>query len=665
MKFKLVSEFKPAGSQPEAIKKIIENFRTGIKNQTLLGVTGSGKTFTMASVIASLNRPALVMSPNKVLAAQLYSEFKTFFPHNHIEYFISYYDYYQPEAYIPQTDTYIEKDASINEHIDRLRIKATSSILNFRDTVVVASVSAIYNIGSPENFSKFSFLIKTGDSFKRSEFTERLVEMGYERNDMDFKRGNFRIRGQYVDIFPSDSDTFIRLYTSDVIEKIEEINPMNINTLSEHREFLLSPTSHFTTDINDIESAISDIEKELEQRYNELIKQGKPLYAERLKQKTRYDIEMLRASGFCHGIENYSRHLSHRPAGSRPLCLMDYFPKDYILFIDESHIAVPQIRGMYEGDRSRKKTLIDYGFRLPSALDNRPLKFDEFESIRPDTVFVSATPGPYELTLSKENIVEQIIRPTGLLDPVIEIHPYKNQMIKLMDEIKKRAEKKERTLILTLTKKTSEDLSKFFNEKAIKAKYIHSSMDTMERLEVIEKFRNGEFDALVGINLLREGIDIPEVSLVAILNADSSGYLRNRTTLIQIAGRAARNSCGKVMLFADTMTDAIKEAVSETERRRSIQIAYNKNHKITPKTIKKKFVIYEELKKTRDKNTVKSIEEIYSNITANNYSDIIEQLEKQMKDAADNLNFELAIEIRNRLNILKEMRASNRKQNLA
>jgi excinuclease ABC subunit B len=655
-KFKLVSDFKPKGDQPKAIKKIVENLKKGVRNTVLLGVTGSGKTFTMANIIAELNRPALIISPNKVLAAQLYSEFKTFFPHNHIEYFISYYDYYQPEAYIPQTDTYIEKDASINEHIDKLRLKATSSVLNFRDTIVVASVSCIYNIGSPANFKKFSFLITKGMKFSRVDFTRRLVSMGYTRDDLEFKRSTFRLRGSIIDIFPSDSDTFIRIETSNKIEKILEVEPINFNPIRELKEYIISPTSHFITDIYDIEKAIETIKQELEERYNELKTQGKDLYAERLKQRTLYDIELLKTTGFCHGIENYSRHLSQRPPGSRPICLLDYFPDDYILFIDESHISIPQIRGMYEGDKSRKQTLIDYGFRLPSALDNRPLKFEEFEELRPNTVFVSATPGPYELSISKD-VVEQIIRPTGLVDPEIEVHPYKDQINYLIDEIKKRIEKKERTLVLTLTKKMSEDLSSFLNQKQIKSRYIHSSMDTLERLDIIEKFRKGDFDVLVGINLLREGIDIPEVSLVAILNSDVSGFLRNKTTLIQIAGRAARNACGKVILFADEITDAMKEAIEETNRRRKIQIEYNQKHKITPQTIKKNFVVYEELRKQKNKNAVKVIEEIEKNINPQNLDNVIEELEKEMRNAADNLNFELAIELRDRIKMLKEMKA--------
>ncbi|MGC9070029.1 MAG: excinuclease ABC subunit UvrB [Elusimicrobiales bacterium] len=656
MKFRLVSQFKPKGDQPKAIKRIVENFKKGIKNQVLLGVTGSGKTFTMANVIAELNRPALIISPNKVLAAQLYTEFKTFFPENHVEYFISYYDYYQPEAYIPQTDTYIEKDASINEQIDKLRIKATSSVLHFRDTIVVASVSCIYNIGTPQNFESFSFLIYSGMSFNRIDFTNRLVRMGYLRDDINFKRLTFRIRGNYIDIFPSDSDTFIRVEFDSKIKSISEYDPLNISEIKKLKEFILSPASHFVIEQDVIEKAVKSIREELNDRYNELLSKGKEVYAERLKQRTLYDIEMLLTTGYCHGIENYSRHLTQRPPGSRPMCLLDYFPDDYILFVDESHIAIPQLRGMYEGDRSRKQTLIDYGFRLPSALDNRPLKFEEFDMIRSQTCFVSATPGPYELSISGGNIIEQIIRPTGLVDPEVEICPYKQQITKLINEIDGRIKKDERVLVLTLTKKTSEDISRFLSDKGIRSSYIHSSMDTLERIDIIERFKKGEFKVLVGINLLREGIDIPQISLVAILNADVSGYLRNETTLIQIAGRAARNRCGKVILFADTITNAIKNAVREMERRRRIQIDYNKKHRITPKTVEKAFVTYEEIKKQNTKKIINTYERIYSNISLNNIDSLIEELEAEMKKAADNLDFELAIELRDRIKALKEMK---------
>lgn len=656
MRFKLVSPFKPKGDQPKAIKKIVENFKNGVRNQVLLGVTGSGKTFTMANVIAQLQKPTLVISPNKVLAAQLYSEFKSFFPYNHVEYFISYYDYYQPEAYIPETDVYIEKDAKINEQIDKLRLKATSSVLHFPDTIVVASVSCIYNIGSPKNFERFSFLLHKNMSIERKALTERFVEMGYIRDEINFKRGTFRIRGNIIDIFPSDSDTFIRIELDQMIKTISEYDPINITKIAEHKEFILSPVSHFISDQDTIKIAIQSIKAELEERYNELIKEGKTLYAERLKQRTLYDIELLQTTGYCHGIENYTRHLTQRPPGSRPICLLDYFPEDYILFIDESHIAIPQLRGMYEGDRSRKQTLVDYGFRLPSALDNRPLRFDEFESLRPPTCFVSATPGPYELSISGKYIVEQIIRPTGLVDPEVEIHPYKNQITKIIEEVNERIKRNERTLILTLTKKTSEDLARYFNERGIKAAYIHSSLDTLERIDIIEKFRKGIYPVLVGINLLREGIDIPEISLVIILNADVSGFLRSETTLIQIAGRAARNRCGKVILFADQISKAMKDALKEMERRRKIQLEYNKKHKITPQTIIKEYKVYEELKKQKQSATVREMEEIFLQIKSRDINELIKELEVEMRKAADELNFELAIELRDKIKELKEMK---------
>jgi excinuclease ABC subunit B len=651
-KFKLVSPFTPAGDQPKAIKNIVEKYKKNAMNQILLGVTGSGKTFTMANIIEKLNIPALIISPNKVLAAQLYSEFKTFFPHNNVEYFISYYDYYQPEAYIPQTDTYIEKDASINENIDKLRLKATSSILNSKATIVVASVSCIYNIGSPDMFSKSCFYIKKGDRINRKELTEHLISMQYDRNELDFSRGTFRLRGNFIDIFPSDSDFYLRIKFSDVIEAIEKIDPIT-QGLIENMEFdIIYPSTHFISDKTSIEKAVSSIRIELEGRYRELISQGKTLFAERLKQRTLYDIEMLLNAGYCHGIENYSRHLTGKKEGERPLCLLDYFKDEYILFIDESHVTIPQIRGMYEGDRSRKKTLVDFGFRLPSAMDNRPLNFEEFEKIRPKTIFVSATPGKYEMEISKKEITEQIIRPTGLIDPEVTIYPLKDQIKNLIAEIKKVIAKKERALVLTLTKKNAEDLSNYLEKQNIKSAYIHSTMDTFERLEIIEKFKNGEFDVLVGINLLREGIDIPQISLVAILNADNEGFLRSETTLIQISGRAARNKCGKVLIFADIITKSIKNAINEMDRRRKLQLNYNKKMGITPKSIEKKYISYEELRKKQKEVEIQDFENIFSKISRN---DLIEELTEEMKNAADNLDFEKAALIRDKIKELKEM----------
>ena len=656
-KFKLVSPFEPKGDQPAAIKALCEGINAGKANQTLLGVTGSGKTFTAASVINKLNRPALIISPNKVLAAQLYSEFKTFFPENAVEYFVSYYDYYQPEAYIPSSDTYIEKDASINDHIDKLRLKATSAILTRRDTIVVASVSCIYNIGSPDNFSKLCLHVRVGAAYDRRELTKRLVAIQYDRNETELARGTFRMRGGVMDVFPADMETAYRLTLGYTIESIKEINPLTGDTLREHKEAIIYPATHFVAEPRELERAIAAIEAELAVRLKELSASGKLLEAQRIEQRTRYDLEMIRQTGYCHGIENYSRHLSGRPAGERPLCLLDYFPKDFLLFMDESHVSAPQIRGMYHGDRSRKTTLVDFGFRLPSALDNRPLKFDEFEALRPATVFVSATPGPYELALcGTENIVEQIIRPTGLVDPDVQILPAQGQIKALIGEIEKRSVKKERSLVLTLTKKTAEDLSEFLAEKNIRAKYIHSSMDTLQRLDILRDFRKGDFDVLVGINLLREGLDIPEVTLVAILNADNEGFLRSETTLVQISGRAARNLTGKVILFADRETGSMKRALGEMARRRVKQLAYNKEHNIKPETIRKKLHEFDELHTQEKRAAFRLVGAVASaDVTKDNIKGIMKELERQMKDAADNLNFELAAELRDRLLELRDM----------
>jgi len=659
MKFKLCSPFKPAGSQPEAVEALCGGLEAGKASQTLLGVTGSGKTYTMAAVIEKMQRPALVLSPNKVLAAQLYSEFKTFFPENAVEYFVSYYDYYQPEAYIPATDTYIEKDAAINDHIDKLRLKATTSILTRPDTLVVASVSCIYNIGSPDNFHNLCLYLKKGQKINRKEITSFLTKIHYERNDVEFTRGAFRLRGPDIDIFPADSETAWRINLSDRILSIKEMDPLTCAVSGEAPEAWIFPATHFISTEEETERAVGSIEKELAETLKELKTKGKLLEAERLEQRVRYDLEMIKQVGYCSGIENYARHLTFRPAGSRPECLLDYFKDDYLLFIDESHVTVPQIRGMYEGDRARKETLVNFGFRLPSAMDNRPLRFGEFEEMRPRTVFVSATPGPYELAQSGEGgVVEQLIRPTGLVDPAVRILPVSGQIQKLSEEIKKRSAKKERTLVLTLTKKTAEDLSAYLAEKGIKARYMHSSMDTMERLDILEAFRKGEFDALVGINLLREGLDIPEVTLVAILNADNEGFLRSETTLIQISGRAARNSCGEVILFADVMTGSIKRAVSEMDRRRKAQTAYNLEHNIKPKSIVKEFVRYDELHNSEKKKTFAVAEQfpVYSRETPKrSLKEIAAVMEKRMKEAADNLNFELAADLRDRLTELRDM----------
>jgi excinuclease ABC subunit B len=655
-RFKLVAPFKPSGDQPAALAALAAGVKAGKANQTLLGVTGSGKTFTVAALVEKLQRPALVISPNKVLAAQLYSEFKTFFPDNAVEYFVSYYDYYQPEAYIPATDTYIEKDSSINDHIDKLRLKATTSILSRRDTLVVASVSSIYNIGSPENFSEMCLTIKKGQKLDRKELTRQLVKINYERNEVEFTRGRFRLRGGHLDIFPADAETAWRVELDEAVESIKEIDPLTGDAIRELGEIWVFPATHFVSTGAEIEKAASAIEAELAQRLAALKGAGKLLEAERLSQRVRYDLEMIRQTGYCAGVENYARHLADRPAGSRPDCLFDYFKDDFLLFIDESHVTVPQIRGMYEGDRARKQTLVDFGFRLPSALDNRPLKFDEFEAIRPSTIFVSATPGPYELkNCGKDDIVEQIIRPTGLVDPEVKILPVTGQIKALTAEIEKRAVKKERTLVLTLTKKTAEDLAAYLGEKGLRAKYMHSDMDTLERLDILGAFRKGEFDALVGINLLREGLDIPEVTLVAILNADNEGFLRSETTLIQISGRAARNLCGEVILFADRITGSMERAMAEMTRRRTKQVAYNKAHNIKPASIVKKFVEFEELRTQAKRQGLNVAEPLPRNFPKSGVKALAAEIESRMKDAADNLNFELAVELRDRLYELREM----------
>jgi excinuclease ABC subunit B len=658
-KFKLISPFKPAGDQPKAIDKLIKNIRHDQARQTLLGVTGSGKTFTMANVIERLNRPALIMSPNKVLAAQLYSEFKQFFPENAVEYFISYYDYYQPEAYIPQTDSYIEKDASINDHIEKMRLKATNSLLSRRDTIVVASVSCIYNIGSPENFQKLRIFLKRGELLTRVEFTKHLIKILYERSETEFLAGNFRIRGAFIDIFPPYSQNALRINIEGRnIKTIQEIHPITGDVIHELEEVWISPAKQFVSSEDGFQEALDNIRGECAARVKFFEETGKPLEAHRIKQRTAYDLEMLSQTGFCSGIENYSRQLEHRAPGSRPYCLFDYFKRydDFMVIVDEAHVAVPQIRGMYNGDKARKQMLIDFGFRLPSALDNRPLKFEEWEKMLPSTVFVSATPGPYELTVSADNIVEQIIRPTGLTDPPVILRPTEGQIHDLLARIQEKVKKGQRSLVLALTKKNAEDLSSFLLEKGIKARYLHSDIDALERIDILKEFTRGVFDALVGINLLREGIDIPQVGLVAILDADNEGFLRNATTLIQISGRAARNVEGEVVLYAQKKTPSIEYALSEMERRRAMQEAYNKEHKITPKTIEKAEVELEEFE-NRSKSSGLGLIHTLSEVLpqAKNIPMMIKDLERQMGNAADNLNFELAAELRDRLFELKDM----------
>lgn len=657
-KFKLVSKFKPAGDQPKAIDALTNNILAGKTRQTLLGVTGSGKTFTMANVITRLNRSTLILSPNKVLAAQLYGEFKQFFPENAVEYFISYYDYYQPEAYIPQTDTYIEKDSAVNEHIDKLRLKATTSLLTRKDVIVVASVSCIYNIGSPDSFREMRIYVKKGAEMTRSQLSGRLIKIQYHRDEMEFTSGNFRMRGPFTDIMTPYSQNALRVeIAGKTIAHIYEIHPITGNVLAELDEAWIYPAKHFVATDEDTQSAIDNIRRDLDLRHAELLKMGKELEAYRLKQRTEYDLEMLQQAGFCPGIENYSRYIDGRKPGERPACLLDYFKKydDFLMMVDESHVSLPQVRGMFNGDRARKQMLVDFGFRLPSALDNRPLKFDEFEKLLPSTIFVSATPGPYELTVCGNNIVEQVIRPTGLLDPKVYMHPTAGQIDHLVEKINEHKARGERTLVLALTKKTAEDLSAYFTEKNIKTRYLHSDIEALDRVEILKDFRQGKFDVLVGINLLREGIDIPQVGFVAILGADNEGFLRNTTTLIQISGRAARNADGEVVLYADRKTDSIKYALNEMNRRRALQEAYNKEHHITPKTIQKTEVELKEFEQQTKSSAFGILSDTLPTPTLKNLKSVEKDIEQQMLQAAEALNFELAAELRDRLYELRQM----------
>jgi len=648
--FKLVSSFKPQGDQPQAIEKITEGLRQGFDVQTLLGVTGSGKTFTMANVIARLQKPALVISPNKTLAAQLYGEFKEFFPHNAVEYFVSYYDYYQPEAYVPQTDTYIEKDASINDNIDRLRLSATSALMSRRDVIIVASVSCIYGLGSPGDYQDLLLFLEKGQSIKRNEILSRLVNNHYSRNDMDFKRSCFRVRGDIVEIFPAYKETAFRVYSfGDNIEKICEIDPLTGEILEEVEKVVIYPAKHFVTTKDKIEGAIASIWEELGERLKELRAQNKLLEAQRLGGRTRYDIEMLRELGFCNGIENYSRHLSGRPAGSRPYCLIDYFPEDFLTIIDESHVTLPQLRGMYKGDRSRKQTLIEYGFRLPSALDNRPLEFDEFMEIVHEKIFVSATPSHYELKNSSQ-IVEQLIRPTGLIDPEVILKSTDGQVADLIDNVRQRAARGQRTLVTTLTKRMAEDLAAYLKDAKLKVTYIHSEIGVIERVEILRDLRRQRFDCLVGINLLREGLDLPEVSLVAILDADKEGFLRSESALIQVAGRAARHIDGQVIMYADTVTGSMKSAIGEIDRRRVRQIEFNKKNRITPRSIQK--AIRDGIESVKDAKAITldaagQSEDEYERET------LVAELQREMELCARNLQFERAAELRDKIKEIK------------
>ncbi|MCM8783369.1 MAG: excinuclease ABC subunit UvrB [Candidatus Omnitrophica bacterium] len=657
-KFKLVSSYRPCGDQPQAINKLIHNFLNGEKFQTLLGVTGSGKTFTIANVIAKLNKPTLVISHNKTLAAQLYREFKEFFPYNAVEYFVSYYDYYQPEAYIPQTDTYIEKDASINEELDKLRLASTSVLMSRRDVIIVASVSCIYNLGSPEEYRDLLLFLEKGKRVLREDIIRHLVWMLYERNDVNLSRGKFRVRGDTLEIFPAYEDTLLKIkLDGDEIEEIKQLNYLTGDTITKLDKIGIYPAKHFVTSQDRIERAITSIEAELKERLYELRKENKLLEATRLESRTKYDIEMFREVGYCHGIENYARHISGRPPGSRPYCLIDYFPEDFLVVIDESHVTIPQLRGMYEGDRSRKETLVEYGFRLPSCLDNRPLKFEEFEALVKQIIFVSATPDEYEIEKSKGIVVEQLIRPTGLVDPEIIVKPTEGQIDDLMEEIQKRAEKRERVLVTTLTKRMAEDLAGYLQEMGLSVKYLHSEIEPLERVKILRDLRKGEFDCLVGINLLREGLDLPEVSLVAILDADKEGFLRSQVSLIQVAGRAARNVNGKVIMYADNITGSMQRAIEETKRRREAQLEYNRRHNITPRSIEKEVKDYIEIIE-ETKEFVKKLTGVSEERT--DIGEVIAQLQEEMNLAARNLQFERAAIIRDQIKELKAMAKSNK-----
>ncbi|TRZ50094.1 excinuclease ABC subunit UvrB [bacterium] len=645
--FKLVSSFKPCGDQPKAIKELVQSIQEKKRYQTLLGVTGSGKTFTLANVIAKINLPTLVISHNKTLAAQLYSEFKEFFPHNAVEYFVSYYDYYQPEAYIPSTDTYIEKDASINDRLDRLRLSATTSLMSRRDVIIVASVSCIYNLGSPEDYQDMLVFMEAGKEKSRDEIISQLIAIQYERNDYEFIRGRIRVRGDCVEVFPSYEEKALRIeLLGDKIGRISEIDPVSGEVLDTLERIAIYPAKHFIVSGDRIDNATSSIERELEEQLKFLRGKNKLVEAQRLESRTKYDMEMLKEIGYCHGIENYSRHLSDRPSGSRPYCLIDYFQGEFLAVIDESHVTVPQIRGMYEGDRARKKNLVDYGFRLPSCLDNRPLKFEEFDNLVRQLVFVSATPDEYEIKKSRRQIVEQIIRPTGLVDPEIILKPTEGQIEDLIEEIKGRSKNNERVLVTTLTKRMAEDLTNYLQEKGLRVKYLHSEIQTIERSKILRSLRKKDFDCLVGINLLREGLDLPEVSLVAILDADKEGFLRSATALIQVSGRAARNINGTVIMYADTLTRSIKKAVSESNRRRSIQLEFNRKNLITPRSIQK--AIREGIEDLEESNKF-VISLTGQDREAYELNKYIAELEYEMELAARNLQFEKAAVIRDKI----------------
>ena len=644
--FELVSKFEPSGDQPEAINELVDGINKGVKEQVLLGATGTGKTFTIANVIAKTNKPTLVLAHNKTLAGQLYAELKEFFPNNHVEYFVSYYDYYQPEAYVPSSDTYIEKDASINDEIDELRHAATSALINFNDVIVVASVSCIYGIGEKEEYEKNMLILTVGQSISRNTILNKLIDMTYERNELDFHRGTFRVRGGSIDIIPVNEKSLgIRItLDEDIVDEISLFDPLTGAIEKSVKSITISPASHFVTSKDKMDIAISRIEAELKNRLEELKSENKLIEEQRLRERTNYDIEMLKETGFCNGVENYSRHLALRDAGETPSCLIDFFPKDFLLVVDESHVTLPQVRGMYNGDRQRKQTLVDYGFRLPSALDNRPLTFAEFESHINQAIYVSATPGDYELEKTHGKYTEQIIRPTGLLDPIIEVRPSVGQIDDIIGEIRDRISKNERVLITTLTIRMSEELTNYLKELNIKVAYLHSEIKTLERLKIIQDLRLGTYDCVVGINLLREGLDIPEVSLICILDADKQGFLRSGRSLIQTIGRCARNENGKVIMYADTISVAMDEAIKETKRRREIQEAYNKERGIIPKTIVKeiKEIVTNEVVKSDKKKVSKKEKE-----------KMLVTLEEEMREAASKMDFERAIELRN---IIYEMK---------
>ncbi len=662
--FQLISEFKPRGDQPQAIQELTEGLKRGEKFQTLLGVTGSGKTYTMAQVIQNIGKPVLVISHNKTLAAQLYGEFSGFFPKNAVEYFISYYDYYQPEAYIPSTDTYIEKDTSINDEIDRLRLKATSSLLERNDVIIVASVSCIYGLGSPQDFRDLLLFVEKGSIIDQRQILERLIDIHYTRNDIDFHRGTFRVRGDVIEIFPAYEKHAIRVELfGNEIERITATDPLTGEVIEEKERAAIYPAKHFVTTPPKLETAIQAILKELEERLRWLRDQGKLLEAQRLESRTHYDIEMMQEIGYCTGIENYSRHLSGRQEGERPSCLIDYFPKDYLLIIDESHATVPQIRAMYNGDRARKETLVEHGFRLPSALDNRPLKFDEFESMIPHMVFVSATPADYELEKCGGIVVEQIIRPTGLMDPEVIVRPTRGQIDDLIAEIRKRVKRNERILVTTLTKRMSEDLSDYLSGLDIRVRYLHSEIDALDRVEILRGLRLADFDVLVGINLLREGLDLPEVSLVAILDADKEGFLRSERSLMQTAGRAARHVGGTVILYADHITDSMRRFCDETNRRRRIQKKFNQEHRITPETIYKSVEEIMSTTSVADSKEVSIVsEKQFQTLSKMEKEEVIDQLEKQMAIASEQLEFERAAELRDEIAVLRGEKKKIRSQ---